>query len=157
MVSGGAAEPIPMRQNSFRKLGKGKTKMTIDQLLEMPYWIVDILPKQVPEDSPGQYFAIEEYYLSEPRFSAVKQKHIDLILKLNCYRDLALDEDGPVNPPPEQLAEKLSESYVSIMVGGSLIVSEPDSTYLTVYNPDDGLLELIRALSAGEGLYVWKP
>ena len=33
--------------------------MTIDELLETPYWIIDILPKQVSKDNPGQYFAVE--------------------------------------------------------------------------------------------------
>ena len=36
---------------------------TIDELLQAPYWIVDILPEQVPADGPGQYFAVERYYL----------------------------------------------------------------------------------------------
>ena len=43
------------------------------------------------------------------------------------------------------------------MVGDSMILSEPDDTHLTVFNPDQQLLELIRQIAAGEGLYVWKP
>ena len=34
---------------------------TIDELLQLPYWNIDILPEQVPKDSPGQYFAVEKY------------------------------------------------------------------------------------------------
>ena len=63
-----------------------------ETLLNKPYWVIDILPEQVPEDSAGQYFAVEKYYLSEPRRTAVKQKQIDLILKLNCFRSISLDE-----------------------------------------------------------------
>ena len=37
--------------------------MTIEELLEKPYWIIDILPKRVPKDSPGQYFTIEGFFL----------------------------------------------------------------------------------------------
>ena len=68
-------------------------KKTIDELLRASYWIIDILPEQVPKDSPGQYFAVEEYYLESSRLAAVKQKHIDLVLKLNCYRDLSLGDE----------------------------------------------------------------
>lgn len=39
--------------------------MTIEELLEKPYWIIDILPKQVPKDSPGQYFAVEDFFLKK--------------------------------------------------------------------------------------------
>ncbi len=35
----------------------------MDELLEQPYWIVDILPKRVPKDSLGQYFTIEDFFL----------------------------------------------------------------------------------------------
>jgi hypothetical protein len=33
-------------------------KYTIDELLQKPYWIIDILPRQVPADSKGQYAAV---------------------------------------------------------------------------------------------------
>ena len=132
-------------------------KKTVEELLRSPYWIVDILPEQVPRDSPGQYFSVEAYYLKQPRLAAVKQKHIDLILKLNCYRDLSLGEDMPPNPPPERIAEELRRRYLCILLDGAMIVSRPDETYLTVYDPDETLMELIRTLAAGEGLYLWQP
>ena len=62
--------------------------MDIDELLEKPYWIVDILPKQVAKNSNGQYFAIEQYYLREPQSSELRKKYAHLILKLNCYYDI---------------------------------------------------------------------
>ena len=43
------------------------------------------------------------------------------------------------------------------MVGESMILSEPDDTHLTVFNPDSQRLELLRQLASGEGLFVWKP
>ncbi len=130
---------------------------TIDELLETQYHIIDILPKQVPKDSPGQYFAVEEYYLDERRFPAVKQKHIDTVLKLNCYTDISLDDEAEVNPAPDAVAGAMRERYVCIRAGGALIVSQPDETYLTLYNADGDLLELVRAIAAAEGLFVWRP
>ena len=59
----------------------------IDALLEALYCIIDILPKQVPEfpgDSISPYFAVEEYFLQEPHRSSIKQRHANVILKLNC-------------------------------------------------------------------------
>ena len=32
-----------------------------------------------------------------------------------------------------------------------------DDTHMTVFNPDDDLLALLREISISEGLYVWKP
>ncbi len=131
--------------------------MTIDELLETPYWIIDILPKQVPMDSPGQYFAVEEYYLSKKQIAEVKNRHIGLVLKLNCYRDLSLDEETEINPPPGRIAEEMHKRHLCILTGDSMILSEPDDLSMTLYHPDEELLELVRVLAAGEGLYVWQP
>ena len=126
----------------------------IEELLNKPYWIVDILPKQVPKDSPGQYFTIEDYFL-KGQLAEIKQKHINVILKLNCYLDLSLD--GELNPSPDRTAALMNEKYVYIMVGDSMILSEPDDTHLTIFNPDESLLELVRPIALAEGLFVWKP
>ena len=126
----------------------------IEELLNKPYWIVDILPKQVPKDSPGQYFTIEDYFLKE-QLAEIKQKHINVILKLNCYLDLSLD--GELNPSPDRTAAIMMEKYVYIMISESMILSEPDDTHLTIFNPDESLLELVRPIALAEGLFVWKP
>ena len=131
--------------------------MTIDELLETQYWVIDILPEQVSAGAPGQYFAIERYWLEPSRLATVKRKHLDLILKLNCYRSVSLDEEETVNPDPERIEEAVLNRYVCILTGDSMIISEPDDLCLTLYNPDEQLLELIRPLAAGEGLFVWKP
>ena len=132
-------------------------KKTVEELLQCPYWIIDIMPSQVPADSPGQYFAIEKYFLQGDRLESIKQKHIDLILKLNCYRDISISDEDVCNPLPEHVADEMKNRYLYIMIDDSMILSEPDDTHLTVFNPDSQLLELIRQLASGEGLFVWKP
>ena len=127
--------------------------MTIEELLEKQYWIIDILPKQVPKDSPGQYFAIEDFFLEE-QLSEIKKKHINVILKLNCYMDITIDDEK--NPAPEKIRDTMLDRYVYIMLGDAMILSEPDDTHLTIYNPDEALLELIKEISLSEGLFVWK-
>ena len=132
-------------------------KKTIEELLQCPYWIIDILPSQVPEDSPGQYFAVEKYFLQGDRKEEIKQKHIDLILKLNCYRDISIDDEAVVNPPPDHIADVMKKRHLYIRTGEGMILSEPDDTHLTVFNPDPELLEFIRQIASAEGLFVWKP
>ena len=134
-----------------------EVKKTVEELLQCPYWIIDILPSQVPEDSPGQYFAVEKVFLQGDRIEELKQKHIDLILKLNCYRDISIDDETEINPSPKHIADEMKKRVLYIMTGESMILSEPDDTHLTVFNPDPQLLELLRQLASGEGLFVWKP
>lgn len=130
---------------------------TIEELLQTPYWIIDILPKQVPKDSPGQYFAIADFFLQDENLTAVKQRHLNLILKLNCYRDISLDEDEERNPPPEQIADTVFRRYTYIRTEDAMLLSEPDDTHMTLFNPDEDLLDLVKILAAGEGLFVWQP
>ena len=130
---------------------------SVEELLQSPYWVIDILPKQVPAHSPGQFFAVEKFFLRKERLSVIKQKHINLILKLNCYRHISIDRETPGNPPPEHIAEEMCKRCLYILVDGAMILSEPDDTHMTVFGPDEELLKLIISLAAGEGLYVWKP
>lgn len=127
--------------------------MTIEELLEKPYWIIDILPKQVPKDSPGQYFAVEGFFLKE-ELSEIKKKHINVVLKLNCYMDITIDDD--MNPAPEQIRDTMLGRNVYIMMGDSMILSETDDTHLTLFNPDEGVLDMINVIASSEGLFVWK-
>ncbi len=129
----------------------------IEKLLLTPYWIIDILPEQVPRDNPGQYFVVEKYLREGNQMPAIKQKHINVVLKLNCYREIFLDEETKGNPSPERIAEEMCKRYLYIMVDGAMILSEPDDTHMTVFNPDEKLLDLITAIVSGEGLFVWKP
>ena len=130
---------------------------SIEELLETPYHIIDILPEQVKADSPGQYFAIERYYRAEPRITEIRKRYADLVLKLNCYRDIQLDGEQECNPPPERMAEAVLTRRVCLRTDDALIVSEPDELYLTVYDPDEALLRLLKKLCAGEGLHLWQP
>ena len=128
---------------------------TIDELLQSPCWIIDILPEQVPADGPGQYFAVEKYFLQKDRLAAIKERHVNVLLKLNCYRWLSVD--GAANPPPARLAAAATSRTLCLRVDGALILSEPDDTHMTLFDPDEKLLALVRALAAGEGLFVWQP
>lgn len=131
-------------------------RMTVEDYLQTPCWIIDILPARVPENSPGQYFAIEKHWRAEGQRTEIRQRMIRLILKMNCYRSLSLDEGKTLNPPPERIAEAIEKERAVILLEDALIIAEPEDHYMTLWHPDDALLEQIRTLAAGEGLYVWK-
>lgn len=127
--------------------------MNPDEIMDKPYWIIDILPGRVPENSPGQYFRIEKYWM-ENQMAEIRQKKFSLILKLNCYMQISID--GEINPSPETIRNRIKETGVSVRIGDAMIVSEKDDTYMTLFNPDKPLLAMIRKIASGEGLFVWK-
>lgn len=142
-------------------------RIDIDDYLEKPYWVVDILPRQVPPNANGQFFRIEDYLLKHPQIDAIYKKFFHVLLKLNCYDDMAYGQNGEnwsMNPSPQDVERMMtccmqekSMLYVWMASSRALIVLSPDDTHLTVYSPTKEVLELIGALAAAEGLFVWKP
>ena len=148
--------------------------MTVDEYLEKPYWVIDILPKQVPANSRGQYFKIEEYYLEHPQIDAIYRKFTNILLKLNCYEDIDVSQDDGeyqssgeewmTNPAPKDIKAMLlkcisEEGLLTIYLKSSdaLITISGDDTYMTVYNPSEETIELLRSLATSEGLFIWNP
>ena len=137
----------------------------IEELLEMPCWVIDILPFQVPADSAGQYFAVEKYYYSGPRRPEIKKKHADILLKLNCYYDFQVcaadSEEFVRNPAPDVLAARILGAQENLCIllprEDALITLDRDDTCMTVYNPSETLLNRLRLLATAEGLFLWQP
>ena len=134
----------------------------IEKLLEKSCWVIDILPYQVPKESAGQYFAVEEYYLKEPQNRKLRQCFIGMLLKLNCYYDFLVYYNDRIieKPSPEQLEDMIlhNTDTVDILLQEDVLITiRNDDTYLTVYDPDEKLLETLKQLSAAHGLFLWKP
>ena len=123
-------------------------EMSIEAILNSSYYIIDVLPERVPADSPGQYFALEPYLRK-----GSAEKKLNLLYKLNCY--YALEIEGERNPDPAELAEWIRMKEISVRIGDALMISDFNDTYMTLYNPDSSLLQMIKTLAVAEGLYVW--
>ena len=136
----------------------------IDDYFDKEYWVVDFLPKQVPENGSGRFFSVEQYYLEPSRYAVLRERFCEVLLKLYCYYDLCLfignDTEGIFNPEPEMFADlvKGNQDHLCILVGTSevLVTLSRDDTCMTVYAPSEDLLELIRTLAGAVGLFVWK-
>ena len=128
----------------------------IRDYLQGPYWVIDVLPKQVSKESRGQFFAVEDYFLHDDRLAAIKEKHINIVLKLNCYYPVSLNQEDVVNPPVAHLVEEMRRRDVLIMVGDALISSSWDEMHLALYHADEELLELVRSIAFSEGMFVWE-
>ena len=130
---------------------------TIESLLKQPYWIIDLLPCQVPAHSSGQYFAIEQYWLDSSHAPALRQRYVDL--SKSTFTTSSGSE--AYNPCPEKLTQLVKgfDGQMNILLGHGdcLITLDSGDTYATVYNPDSSLLILLRQLAASVNLFVWQP
>lgn len=137
----------------------------VEALLACPYWVIDLLPAQVPADGAGQFFAVERLLREEPHRSETRRRFAEVLLRLNCYHDFRVfcddDESGTPNPDPRGLEELVlaDRGMACILIddGESLLTVPDDSTCMTLYDPAPALLELVEALATASGLFVWQP
>lgn len=137
----------------------------VERLLESPYWVVDFLPRQVPQEGGGQFFAVEQYYLEEPQHERLCRQFADVLLKLNCYHDLLVNYDDKwvKNPEPATLVARLIDAlrhgHLCALIddGEALITASGGDTNITLYNPSPDLLRLAQQLASATGLFLWQP
>lgn len=137
----------------------------VERLLEAPYWVIDFLPRQVPEDSAGQFFAVEQYYLQEPQHERLCRQFADVLLKLNCYHDFTVShgDEWVKNPEPTVLVawltDALQHGHLCALIDedAALITASGGDTNLTLYNPSPELLRLVQQLASATGLFLWQP
>ena len=138
----------------------------VENLLEQPYWVIDFLPMQVPQEARGQFFAIERYYLTGQRHERLCRQFAEVLLKLNCYHDLTVNHGGDdwvMNPEPVALVawlgEALQHGHLCALIddGMALVTASGGDTNLTLYNPSPDLLSLVKQLATAAGLFLWRP
>ena len=136
----------------------------VEALLEAPCYIVDFLPRTVPAGAPGQYFAVERYWLEGGRYGALAEKFAGIVLKLMCYYRAAVDGNGWMErPDPAQIdrsAAKIAKKRTGTLKclfpdENALVVLDGGSLNLAVYNPGEEMRALIAALAQSEGLF-WR-
>ena len=133
--------------------------MDIDMFLNSPFWVIDFLPYQVPADGKGQFFTVEDYFLKFPQIESLHWQFLSVLLKLNCYYQIkvAVGDQWIDNPDPELIQKQIGGRGLDVLIKNTLIQYNRDDTHMTVYNPTQELLELLRILAQSEGLFVWKP
>ena len=137
----------------------------IEQLLNTPCHIIDFLPQQVPENSPGQFFAVEAYFLRPPRYTELRRSFLELLLRVNCYADFHVstpDQDTVLrNPSPDELSAWILPNQKDLCIllpdEHALFTLNRDDTYMTVYHASARLLELLGQLTSACGLFLRGP
>lgn len=136
----------------------------VDELLEAPCWVVDLLPERVPADGPGQFFEVERWWMDGSHAIEVRSRFLDFLLRLNCYHDflaVRADKDDVLNPSPKRLTKWVlrDRGMLNFILedAGALVSVPSQSTYISLHNPSPELLDQARAIAAASRLFVWQP
>ena len=156
-----------MRRHAVTKDKKHAAKdqaSWVEALLGEPYWVVDVLPSQVPADAGGRFFAVEPLLTEGPRGADLRRRFADVVLKLYCYHDIVVfrgeSSRGKANPKPEKLDAwivRRDPLCILLPAQDALLQVPEDGTCMTLYHPTPELLEQVRQIAAASGLFVWQP
>ncbi len=139
----------------------------IDELIAKPCYLIDIFPYTVPETADRRYFMVEEYF--QRNRQEWNEKFRRLLLKLYCYYDFwcLFGEELAENPKPDLLAEWIGHcvegdwkerDHINIILPAcnAMMILNGDDLYMSVYNPDGQLMDLISQLAAAEGFFFYE-
>ena len=136
----------------------------VDRLLETPCYIIDFIPQQVPKNCGGQYFKVENYFLTHSDRYGVRDRFIRTILKAMCYYPISVYWGEWIEQPsPEQVAEiidTIMENHSGDMnmlftSKGALLQFGWDCLNISIYNPDEEMCVLFEQLATSEGMF-WR-
>ena len=142
-----------------------KYDILVTELLEKDCWVIDYLPRQVPANSPGQFFNVENYLLNHYEEFDLRKRFTAVMLKLLCYHKLTVHWGQWVeDPSPALLAEAIQtilenhSGWLNMLLPEeqALLVFEWDCLNLALYDPSPELLGLMEEIARSEGLFLWK-
>ncbi|MBQ3385704.1 MAG: hypothetical protein IJG53_00085, partial [Eggerthellaceae bacterium] len=141
----------------------------VEELLEQPYRVIDILPVQVPPEGASRFFAAEAYWLEPERLRTLYGRFAEVLVKLSCYADFTvyagLQDIWLEHPQPGDLVTMVRDlvqdpaAFVNILVEGeggktALVTLTSGDLYMTLYAPWPELEMLVSQLAGIEGLFL---
>lgn len=139
---------------------------TVDELLEKTCYVIDFLPEQVKPDIDGQYFDVEYYLLNSEKHFSLKDRFVNVILKMMCYYHVSIQWNGWIDRPSPQTIEEAINTIMENHSGwmnvllpekNTLLVFEWDCLNLSVYNPPEEVQSILQKIVVSEGLFWWIP
>ena len=138
----------------------------VERLLEEEYWLIDVLPSQMPKSKAEEYFRLEQGFLSSERITGLYQKFAEIMLLL------AQGFEAAMHTAPEDMwtfrpdDAAIQNAFAAHTQSGSVLLLLPKEQTLvslnakdlnmTVFHPTEKVLSLIRRPAEERGLYIWQ-
>lgn len=110
----------------------------------------------------GQFFDVEYYLLNGPRYRLIKERFVNVILKLMCDYHITIQWNGWIDKPNPEVIEN---AVLEIMENHSgtlnclfsnedmLFVFDWDCLNVSVYNPPEKTHGIFKQIAFSEGLF----
>ena len=127
------------------------------------YWLIDVLPKQVPAQNGGSFFDVERYYRQSAQMERLHARFLRVLLGLACYYPLAVSFDAGERWKQQIAPQELAEGLLQLPSNGSFLAVFPEQEVfvsfdgadicMSVYHPAGEFLQILQQLAAAAGLF----
>ena len=137
--------------------------MTVEKLLEAPYYVIDFLPKRVSERYVERYLEVEEYFLQGTEYDRIVEGFVRIITKLQCYHAFKVFcdqwyEDISASKLAELLKQIITSKDQFMNILGEeekmLITVSGSDLHISIYNPSLEAIANLSVLTTAEGLFL---
>lgn len=137
----------------------------VEKLLEQPYYVIDFLPQQVQKDKSYFFLEVEKYFKKNNELNSISEKFIHIILKTLCYFEFSVYAEKWMNTvTPKELAGVIKKvitkqkGFIHILLfqDNVLIKISGGDLNITIFNCNEKIESIMKALAISEGLFWWK-
>ena len=130
-----------------------------------PCYSIDFLPQPIPPAALSQFRTIQHHLLNSEKRQEIKNRIVNILLKLLCFFPACVLWDGWKEQPSPQLIEQAVDTVMENHSGSlyllfwqeeSLLVFEWDALSLSLYHPSQQLLDLAQTIARSEGFFLYQ-
>ena len=140
--------------------------ITVERLLEDDYWIIDILPSQIPIEKQAEYRALTDEYFESGKVAELHRRYADMLTMINSRFKTAMlcmpEDEWTISPDDVAVKDAVihhtERGCVDLLLPEeeTLISLQAEDLYITVYHPTEEILSLLRQAVSESGFYIWQ-
>ena len=140
--------------------------ITVERLLEDDYWIIDILPSQIPIEKQAEYRALTDEYFESDKIAELHRRYAEILTMINSRYNTAMlcmpEDDWTISPHDNAVKDAVihhtERGCVDLLIPeeDTLISLQAEDLYITVYHPTKEILSLLRKAVSESGFYIWQ-
>ena len=140
--------------------------ITVERLLEDDYWIIDILPSQIPIEKQAEYRALTDEYFESGKVAQLHRRYADILTMINSRFKTAMlcmpEDEWTISPDNSAVNDAVihhtERGCVDLLLPEeeTLISLQAEDLYITVYHPTEEILSLLRQAVSESGFYIWQ-
>ena len=140
--------------------------ITVERLLEDDYWIIDILPSQIPTEKQAEHRALTDEYFESGKVAQLHRRYADILTMINSRFKTAMlcmpEDEWTISPDDVAVKDAVihhtERGCVDLLLPEeeTLISLQAEDLYITVYHPTEEILSLLRQAVSESGFYIWQ-